>query len=445
MMEVQADILLVYPPHRKIDFVSSIPHLSAYLKKKGFRVDVLDSPTLRLDEHDIVDYVGYSKPRSVGISIPFTPMARSGLKLVQKLGKFYPSLPLIVGGVHPTLCPEEFTDYSFVCSGDGEVALAVFVNWVKGNHPMPDRILKISTPVHEIEAPDWDCVEANKYQMITPNGKKAFPVQGCVGCPYDCIFCSSNQLFEGKVSFKSLDQVHDEIQAGIEKFGTRNIVFRDENITLNRGRFRDLCDYLKANKISWWAQTRANLINQELADLAKRSGCIGLSIGVETGDAEIMKLIKKGITLEDAEEAFEILRNAGLRSASNFMIGHPWDTPESIRKSIEFAHKIDSDYIGVQIATPFPGTEFRKEALKMGSELKEEWGNYLTSKQGNFQPPGMTGYDLEKIRIRFEWEWFTRKPSRFFNVLFDHRSIRSKIRFIRRMFSLMKSSKGREL
>jgi radical SAM superfamily enzyme YgiQ (UPF0313 family) len=307
---------------------------------------------------------------------------------------------------------------------------------------MPNRILNIPTPVQDIEAPDWGCVESDKYQMITANGKKAFPVQGCVGCPFNCIFCSSNKLFGGKVSFKSMKQVHEEIEAGIKKFETKNIVFRDENMTLNRERFAKLCSYLKENKISWWAQTRANLITDELAYLAKDSGCIGFSIGVETGDSYIMEKIRKGITLEEAKEAFKIIRNAGLLSASNFMIGHPWDTPETVQKSIDFADQLDSDYMGVQISTPFPGTDLRIEAAILEGGLTEDWGNYQTSKSNNFQPPGLKGYDLVEIRNRFQWEWFIRKPSRFFRFMFDHRSIRLKIREIRRMVKLIKSDKA---
>ncbi len=437
----RADILLVYPPYRKMDFVSSIPHLSAYAKKKGFSVDSLDAPALGLDVHDIVDYVGFSKPRSVGVSIPFTPLATQGKELLRKLAKFYPDLPLIVGGVHPTLCPEEFTDYAYVCSGDGETALVNFLHWVRGNYPRPRRILKIPTDIKTIEPPDWEAVEWSKYSLRLPTGERGFPVQGSLGCPFNCVFCSSNLLFGGKVRFKTIEQVDKEIREGIKQFGFKNVVFRDENITLNKERFIELCSYLKENEITWWAQTRAHLLDDRIAEIAKDSGCRGISIGVETGDPYVMEKIQKGETLEQIEEGFRILKKAGLRSAANFMIGHPWDTPETIQRTLEFADKIDPDYFGIQIATPFPGTKFREIVIAQGYDLKENWGNYRTSKKDNYVPPGLAGWDLERMRAKIYLDWFILKPSRFLIVLFDKGSLRHKIRFLRSLIKLWRVSK----
>ena len=436
----RADILLVYPPYHKVSFVSSIPHLSAYAKKLGFSVDTLDTPTLGLDVHDIVDYVGFSKPRSVGVSIPFTPLATQGKELLRKLAKFYPDLPLIVGGVHPTLCPEEFTDYAFVCVGDGENALVNFLHWVQGNYPMPNRILKIPTDIKKVEPPDWEAVEWRRYSLRLPTGERGFPIQGSLGCPFNCLFCSSNLLFRGKVRFKTVEQVGREICEGIEQFGLKTVIFRDENITLNKQRFFELCRYLKENKITWWAQTRAHLLNDELARIANDSGCRGISIGVETGDPYVMKMIQKGETLEQIEEGFKILKRAGLRSAANFMIGHPWDTPETVQRTLEFADKIDPDYFGVQIATPFPGTKFRETAWEQGIELSKNWGEYHTSKV-TYVPPGLAGLDLVKMRAKIYWDWYMLKPSRFFTVLLDKGSLRHKLRYLRSLFKLWRDAK----
>ena len=431
------------PPHRKVDFVSSIPQLSAYAKKKGFKVDALDAPTLGLTIQEIVDYLRETKPRSVGVSIPFTPLASSGLELVKRICWEFPDLPLIVGGIHPTLCPEEFVDYAFVCQGDGENALVNFLHWVQGNYPMPNRILKIPMNIEAIETPDWGIVEAEKYTMVMPTGERAFPVQGSLGCPFNCVFCSSNLLFDGKVRFKSIEQVDKEICAGINQFGFKNIVFRDENITLNRKRFLELCRYLKEKKMSWWGQTRAHLLDDEIAEIAKDSGCQGLSIGVETGDPYVMKMIQKGETLEQIEKGFRILKKAGLRSVANFMIGHPWDTPETVQRTLTFADKIDPDYFGIQIATPFPGTKFREIVIEQGYELKENWGNYDTGKKDNYVPPGLAGLDIERMRAKIYWDWFMLKPSRFLTVLLDKGSLRFKLRDIRRLLKLRREARGK--
>jgi radical SAM superfamily enzyme YgiQ (UPF0313 family) len=419
--------------------VSSIPHLAAYAKKKGFTVDVLDAPTLGLDMHDIVDHIGATEPRSIGISIPFTNMGESGFKLVKQIKKFYPLIPLIVGGVHPTLCPDEFVEDAIVCKGDGERVLERFLHGVRVGGFGPDGfmngVMEGKVPIENIEPPDWGVVASDRYSVRLPTGERAFPIQGSRGCVYDCIFCSSKILFEGGIEYKTMEQIHKEITNGIAQFGFKAIVFRDENITLNRERFLELCSYLKEHKIIWWAQTRANLIDEELAQIAHDSGCRGITLGVETGDPHVMKWIKKGVTLEQVEKGFKVMKKAGLHTSANFMIGHPWDTPGTIERTLEFADKIDTDFFGIQIATPFPGTEFRNLAFEQGAELKENWRNYNTTKI-NYTPPGLQGCDLIQIRNSVEWRWFKRKPSRILKRLIHAGNLRSMIRFLRRMWGL---------
>jgi radical SAM superfamily enzyme YgiQ (UPF0313 family) len=435
------DVLLIYPPHFKIAFVSSIPHLAAYAKKQGFTVDALDAPTLGWDMHDIVDYIGATEPRSIGISIPFTNMGESGLKLIKQIKKFYPRIPLIVGGVHPTLCPEEFVEYAIVCKGDGETVFGQFLNGVKvgsfGPEGFMNGVMEGPVPIEDIEPPDWNVVSSHKYEIHLPTGEKAFPIQGSRGCVYNCVFCSSKLLFAGGVQYKTMEQINNEIQQGIATFGVKAIIFRDENITLNLDRFLDYCEYLKERNIIWWAQTRANLINKDLAKVAKESGCVGISIGVETGDPYVMKKIQKGVTLKLVEEAFRVLKEANLKTAANFMIGHPWDTPGSVERTLDFAHKIDPNYLGIQIATPFPGTDFRKIVFEQGIKLDTKWGNYHTSKV-NYTPPGLKGFDLVQLRDQIYWRWFKRKPSRLLFEFNSRKSLKAKLRFIRNVWRMQK-------
>lgn len=431
----RADILLVYPPYEKIDFVSSIPYLAGYAREKGFDVDALDSLTLGLTVKEIIAYVKQTRPRSVGVSIPFTPLAKSGLELVKELNRVYPDLPLIVGGVHPTLCPDEFTKYATVCIGYGERSLVRFLEtmdiYKQWNIKTPK--LKINTLIEEIAVPEWNSVEADDYKLVLPTGDRAAPIQTSRGCMGKCVFCASPILSGGRVRFKTIDQVKNEIGVAVRRFGVWCFSFRDENFTLNKERFKEICAYLKSIKAGWWAQARADLINREMADIARDSGCLGFSIGVETGDAHIMKMIKKGVTLENVEEAFKMLRAAGLLSCGLFMLGHAGDTPETVKNTLDFADKIDPDYFGIVIATPFPGTEFRAECLRQGAELSEDWSDYVTNKV-TYTPPGLAGYDLLKMLNKIEFKWYARKPKRILVRVRGSNGFRAKLRFLRRLW-----------
>lgn len=425
--------MLMYPPHDKnVDFLSSIPSLESYLVKHGFNVVVCNHNSF----DDIFDFTDHNVPCVFGVSIPFSYMADNGKKLIVGLKKRYPSVPVIVGGVHPTLCPDDFVGVAdFVCIGEGEETLREFLFCFFNNKPVDNIAGLYGNPVRDfidlddIELPCWNDVPLS----VLTNGLKAIPYMGSRGCPFDCGFCSNWILSDHRVRFRCVDKVIDDIKQLIKKYGIRVFDFRDETFTVNRNRVMDFCYKLLDSGLSirWWCQTRANLVSQDILVLMKSAGCIGISIGVESGDSFVLDKIHKGISLDDARTAVKTIKDAGLLCYTGFMLGHPWDTPGSIRNTIGFANKIDPDALGFSITCPYPKTMIHDVAEKQGGILTDDFSRYK-SNYVVYVPPGLEGMDMKHLKVFAESFFYGFNLSRLYNQfkrMFFRRGWKPKVHF----------------
>ena len=411
----RADILLLYPPTDDIlDYQPSIPCLASYLVKHGFKVDALDAPALGLTIEEIRSYVKENPPKTIGISTPFTPLAKTGIETVKALKKSFPKIPVICGGVHPTCVPEEILDYAdFVCIGEGEITLKEFLErYLKGEDCRKELVNLDSLP-----PPLWDIVAVDKYKEYLPTGEKAMPIILSRGCPFSCNFCANWFLSCRTVRYRKMEDVIQQIKHYIKKYKVKAFDFHDENFTLNRKRVLEFCDELIKEKlgIHWWAQTRANLLDPEILRKMKEAGCVGISIGVESGDEEVLRKIHKGVTLEEMKRAVKMIKEAKLISCADFMIGHPWDTPETVLATIRFADELDVDFLGYALAQPYPKTELRKTAEEQGAILTNDWSKYITSNV-TYIPPGLKGYDLKVIRKIAVINFYSQSIKRLYNM-----------------------------
>ena len=124
---------------------------------------------------------------------------------------------------------------------------------------------------------------------------------------------------------------------------------------------------------------RVNTVNEDLLKLMKSAGCVRVEFGVESGDPEVLKKIKKAVTIEQIENAHALARKVGLSVGSFVMVGNIGEDFSSIVKTKDLLEKIDTDDIFIAIATPFPGTELYKVAHHNGWLLSNDWSAYVTS------------------------------------------------------------------
>jgi len=177
------------------------------------------------------------------------------------------------------------------------------------------------------------------------------------GCASHCTFCLLKTYGTG-VRKKSVARLIAEIEYAIRSFGVRTAYFMDLEFTVLRKQVVELCNYLieKSHDFTWCCQTRLDLVDDELLALMRRAGCKLIHFGVEAGNAGALKLVDKGITIEQIEKGMRAVHRAGIESACFFIMGFPESTRDDMRDILRFANRLNPTYALFHVAAPYPGT-----------------------------------------------------------------------------------------
>jgi radical SAM superfamily enzyme YgiQ (UPF0313 family) len=204
-------------------------------------------------------------------------------------------------------------------------------------------------------------------------------IQSMRGCPYQCNYCVKS--FGSKTVMLSSNEIIAHIKRLKELFNIKSLRFIDDTFTVNKQRVIEICKLLINEKLTleWTCLSRADNLNQEMLYWMKKSGCIRIYIGVETGSQKILDIYNKGIDRNDSINKIKLCRKMGIESAAFFMIGHPKESDNDIKECIDFAIKSKINFISISPLTPYPGTHLF-EGLKDQINFKifpyvNEWKN----------------------------------------------------------------------
>jgi hopanoid biosynthesis associated radical SAM protein HpnJ len=218
------------------------------------------------------------------------------------------------------------------------------------------------------------------------------------GCPALCTFCLWPQTLSGhRWRTRSADDVAGEVQWTLANFpGLQEIFFDDDTFNIRKSRVIELCEKLKPLNFTWSCTSRVN-VDYETLKAMKDAGCRLLIVGYESGDPQILKNIKKGATVERAIQFTEDAHKAGLVIHADYIVGLPGETRETIRRTMEFAKRLDTETIQVSVAHPYPGTEFY-DYVKQNNLITLD---RMTDESGH-QLPNIKYGDLDQAEI-MEW------------------------------------------
>lgn len=323
----------------------------------------IDHPLWKEIESVIID----QSPDIVGITF-MSGQYGSGLNIAHLVKKLSSDILVVMGGVHPTVLPEETVrneDVDIVIRGEGEYTFLDIAN----SEDLND-ILGVTYKENGkiINNPDRPFIE-NLDDLPFPSRhllleKETYPpnafgmMLASRGCPHRCIFCSPDKIWKRKVRFRSEENVISEIKYVKKEFGTQFFYFNDADLIINRKFAENICDLLfREIVVKWAAEVRVDKIDGDLAKKMRFSGCETVFIGVESGDDRTLEKIKKGITIDKIKKGRKILRENGIGVYSYFMIGFPWEKKEDIEKTVSFMREIDPDVACFNIVTPYPKTE----------------------------------------------------------------------------------------
>lgn len=319
------------------------------------------------DENKFINKVETEKPYSVGISVYTSPMYNSSVKLAQKLkGK----TKLIAGGYHATAMPESLTPYfDSVIIGEGENLLeSANRNYGVIKGPLPD--------LNKLENPSG--LELSVYG-INQSDKKTGTIISSRGCPFHCAFCGK---LSDELRYTPIDKVLSQVE-NYKKNGFEAIYFTDDVFTANKERMKNIVEKLD---IPFRITTRANMLNNEKADILSYNNCDWASFGIESGNNEILKYSNKQMTKEQNENAIKLMSDRGIKTKGFFIIGLPGETEKSAKQTIDFSKHLKD--VGLTTAdfyylTPFPGTPIWNNPDKFGIEITDRnFSNYLQAGKG---------------------------------------------------------------
>lgn len=227
------------------------------------------------------------------------------------------------------------------------------------------------------------------------NGKVQAVIKVARGCPFHCFFCLATPVSGSKVRTRSPQNIVAEIKECVEKYNITNFLFWSDIFNFDRKWTLELCKAIidSGLKITWSSNTRADTMDDEMAQLMYKSGCRLVSIGVESGSQMMLDNIGKKISLDDIRNTVKILKKNKIKIYNYFVIGLPWETEETVDETIKFAIELDSNFISFYTATPLPGTRYF--AYAMLNKLVE--GN-LDFQRAYYQPV-VKSFALSKDRI----------------------------------------------
>lgn len=374
-------IALVQPPPRS-EFDKhwarypclGIAYVAASLRAAGHEIALLDGKLDGLDTDAIVARVRGRPPDLVGITCMTVEYPRA-VAIARRIKQDLPEVPIVVGGAHVNAVGagalEECEAFDFACVGEGEhlaCELAAALERRERVAGIPG--LASRGPGGLVTAPprppptDYDALPFPAWDLFRP--VTTLPLITHRGCPFRCVFCSHNSGF--KPRYRTPANVLDEVEEVLDRYRPERIRIEDETFGLHVGRTKAILEGILVRgferRVGFTAQTRVDRVDDEFMRLLKRANFATLELGVETGSPEVLERTRKGITLEQVERAVALAKANGLRVWCKFILGHPDETHEQIRETIDFIARIDPHQLSVSIMTPFPGTPIHDMALR---------------------------------------------------------------------------------
>ena len=358
-------------------------------KSVGWSVEIIDSEMEEFSLEDIVSKVDVADPDLVGITVT-TPFLQSAIQISEGIKKIN-NVPVIIGGAHPTAKGSEvlLECFDFALQGEGDEAFKDFLKAFAGSEDysgvsgliyrkkgevLSNDSIQLEN-LNQLGVPDRGLLNLEKYVSRVPKygARRYTSIMATRGCPYECVFCAVQTMYGRTLRFRPLDEVIDEIKVCVEEHGITHFHFVDDTLTVNKNYVRSLCDKINKNNldITWEGWTRADCINEELLTLMMNAGFVRVSFGVETGNPEVMKILKKDMHHGHINGAFELANKLGLEARCSVMIGNPGETQKTLWDTINFIRNNNNiKYSTLSIATPYPGTELAEMAREGRHGLK---------------------------------------------------------------------------
>jgi len=368
----------------------------------------------------------------VGITV-YSPVYYEVIDIFNKVRRTWKHTPVCLGGPYVTTLMQDIfirTPADYAIYGEGEITFSDLITQLKKKMKVGDieglmyktQEGKIITNVPRAQVKDLNTLPLPAYDIFPMDRYPLHRMVTSRGCPFACSWCNSSSIWNNRYRTRDPEHVVKEIEFLISTYGKKIFVFGDNSFNLDMNRVKDFCDLLigKNIKILWSVSLRADHLTQELADKMKEAGCYNVAIGIESANNEILSKINKATTIEKINAGIKMLKKAGIEVLSQFVIGSPSETLETVKESIEYAKHSECDYTNFYTVLPFKGTPQWDYVLQHGTFFTKEIHDFHTiNPRIVFETPEFPYRDrLEAIRLVKKAGYYSNKDKK--SWLFDY-------------------------
>ncbi len=273
---------------------------------------------------------------------------------------------IIVGGPHTSVAPQTipgFVDY--VVQGEGERAI---VDIVAGK--VSERMVRYPRieNLDELPMPAWDCFvnKPYKWEVDFFSEKPVFTMNTSRGCPFGCTFCSVGSIWGKRYTCFSAERIVSDIEHVVSHYGAKGIYFREDNFTLDPKRLRRFCELMieKGIRVPWVCESRVSTLTRELVELMARAGLRGFYFGVESGSQRMLDFMKKGITVEQTENAFRWCHELGVKPAASVVVGVPTETEADVAATRQLLQRVSPKITWTNVFVGIPDSPLYRHVLQ---------------------------------------------------------------------------------
>ncbi|MEW6078249.1 MAG: radical SAM protein [Thermodesulfobacteriota bacterium] len=376
-----------------------LAYLAAVLERAGVEVALLDFVVFPYSREALAEKLRIFSPDFVGLTA-VTMSFDQAAQIVRDVKSLAPGLLTVMGGPHVSMCASDtlanLPELDMVAVGEGDETIVRLAAELAGGRrweTVPGIVYRdkagavCATPVKEY-AVDVKALPLPARHLLPLGRYKALnmPVSMTTsrGCPFKCIFCVGRKMVGARVRYRDPISVVDELEY-LMGLGFPQINIADDLFTASRAHCFGVCDEIERRglKVKWSSFARVDLVSLDLLQRMKQAGCVAVSFGVETANPDILKTIKKGITIAQVEAAVTACAEAGMLPHVSFILGLPGETPETIEETKAFGEKLKAlgASYGFHLLAPFPGTEVRDRAGELGIRiLTHDWREYHANK-----------------------------------------------------------------
>lgn len=409
-------------------------YLASSIRADGYPVKIIDAEILGLNTKAATEKILAEEPGMVGFTA-VTVSVDNAAAVAEEIKKTNPNIITVIGGHHLTTAPEEtlkrFPQFDIGVIGEGEKTILELATVVKDFGFDKEKLKSVNGLIFREDngekffktSPrarnrDLDALPKPAFDLL-PNLSdysppvhtvKKFPACNLVtsrGCPGQCTFCTRS-VYGNSLSAHSAEYMMDLIEELYYKYGVREVQFRDDNFTVFKPRLFKFCELMKKKKLDlvWTALARVDMVQPEMLKAMKEAGCWQVWYGVESGNNEILKIIKKNTTKDQIRNAVNWTKQAGMGVGAFFIMGHPGETKETLEETIDFALSLKIDEFHCTLMTPMPGSEIYRNWHKYGT-FDNDWKK-LSNWKPVFVPFGLTKEELEKYNQKFFRKFYFR-------------------------------------